>query len=224
MKKAFKQLVNVVADLFIPTPCLICEGLLSYGRSPWCERCANRLTRLNSDDLEQARVRTKLDGLYVPFQFDELISRLIHDGKYRERPDIFCRVGEWLAENFSAPQLDDDASFVPIPLHPTRLAERGFNQSALIARIVARQKNRKYFPLLLQRLSPTLSQTNLTRDQREKNVMGVFSVVAGVSHGDIRSVVLVDDIITTGSTIGQAAHVLRNNGVETVVALAIAQA
>lgn len=112
-------------------------------------------------------------------------------------------------------------SVVPVPLHPRRLRERGFNPAALLARQVVRERGGRFDAALLARVRDTPSQTGLARAARRANVRGCFRVRV---RGAVPSVVwLVDDVVTTGSTLVEAARTLRRAGVREVTAICIAR-
>jgi ComF family protein len=108
---------------------------------------------------------------------------------------------------------------VPIPLHPRRLRERGFNPAGLLARCAARAIGVRWDPVLLTRLRDTPSQTGLSRGARRRNVAGAFSA----RRTPPPRVWLIDDVVTTGSTLDAAARALRAAGAREVVALCLAQ-
>jgi ComF family protein len=136
----------------------------------------------------------------------------IHELKFRGR----LRVAERLAEAIAASPgcgrvLTPAAVLVPVPLHPRRLRERGFNQSELLARALGRRAGLAVAPEALVRRKETPPQTGLTAAARRSNVSGAFAVrrrgrVAG------RVVVLVDDVVTTGATARACAAALRAAG------------
>ena len=113
------------------------------------------------------------------------------------------------------------ASIVPVPLHPRRLRERGFNPAALLARCVSRERGGRFDASLLERLRDTPSQTGLDRRARRANVRGAFRVRAGLRPASV--VWLVDDVVTTGSTLVECARALRRAGAHHVVAICIAR-
>jgi ComF family protein len=114
------------------------------------------------------------------------------------------------------------ALVVPMPLHPSRLVERGFNQSHEIARVVARLLDLRLAAGGLRRVRATAPQVGLTRRERAGNLHGAFVAVPPVVAG--RHVVLIDDVVTTGSTVLEAASTLRSAGAASVAVWAVARA
>ncbi len=110
---------------------------------------------------------------------------------------------------------------IPVPLHPRRLRERGFNPASLLARSVARERRARFDATLLERVRDTPSQTDLDRRARRANVRGAFRVRPGTRPPAV--VWLVDDVVTTGSTLAEAARALRRAGVREVVAICVAR-
>ena len=112
-----------------------------------------------------------------------------------------------------ANQEDKPEVVIPVPLHPTRMRERGFNQAAEIAKVMAL---RLHIPLLLhacQRAKNTLPQSELPANQRQQNVKGAFQVKPGLLP---HHVAIVDDVMTTGHTVGEMTKTLKNVGVKVV--------
>lgn len=114
-------------------------------------------------------------------------------------------------------------AIVPVPLHPKRKKERGFNQAQIIAKELARVKGIELRDGLLVKIKNVPPQTSLRIEERVENVSGAFCVVKGEKIKE-RVVLLVDDVYTTGSTIRECSSVLRNAGVKEVRALTVAQA
>jgi len=113
---------------------------------------------------------------------------------------------------------------VPIPQHPRRLRARGFSPAARLARILARQWRVAFAPLALERVRDTPSQTGLGRSARERNVAGAFRVTPGAVHAPLAGRIwLVDDVVTTGSTLVSAARALRQAGAGPVLGICAAR-
>jgi len=158
------------------------------------------------------------------FVYGGSIARAIVRMKYEGRPDLALPLGDLLWASIAAHRAAlDDVVVVPVPLHPVRLAERGFNQSALIAACVARRLGAPFAALALARTRDTPPQTALDRQRRVENVTGAF-VVRQPDPIANRTVLLVDDVRTTGATLDGCAKALIRAGAAHVRTIAVAQA
>ncbi len=117
--------------------------------------------------------------------------------------------------------LDPDV-IIPIPLHPKRLRDRGYNQSALLARELGRQLQLPVAEDLLVRTRATAPQVGLDALQRQENVRNAFRCVGPIA--ETKRVLLVDDVCTTGATLAAAAVALRDGGAQTIWAYTLARA
>lgn len=153
--------------------------------------------------------------------FEDPIRKAIHRLKYRR--DL--ALGQSLADNMlpALQNLEWPVSMVlPIPLSISRQMERGYNQAALIARPLALALGLTYAPKALARWRDTRSQVGLSREQRRENVSGVFRAARGLVRG--QTVLLIDDVATTGSTLSSAAEALLADGALQVYAFTAARA
>ena len=112
---------------------------------------------------------------------------------------------------------------VPVPLHPQRLRWRGFNQSLILSRAIGYAQQIEVDPFLLQRLRPTVPQTQLNESERRANVRGAFAVEAP-EWLDGKRVLLVDDVYTSGATVEECAKALRRGGAAVVDVFTLARA
>jgi len=146
------------------------------------------------------------------------MKEIVHALKYERRRSISRQLGELMRERGSS-LLCDAAIVVPVPLHPRREYERGFNQAEDLAMHLGLPVER-----LLTRVKHTQSQIELPKNQRQRNVKDAFALnaVAGCRI-PVPVVVLVDDVSTTGSTLDACARVLKNAGVKEVRALTAAR-
>lgn len=158
-------------------------------------------------------------AVHAAFHYTTPIDRLIRGAKYGGRLDWAALLGRQLAHHMHAHVPDFDA-IVPVPLHRTRLRERGYNQSLELARpIIKRLK----IPLLhaVRRLRATPSQASLSAEERTKNVRHAFAINGEVTG---RSVAVVDDVVTSGATVEAVARCLLKAGAKRVEILAVARA
>ncbi len=148
---------------------------------------------------------------------------MILDLKYEAALANARVLGTLLGDSIARLQLQQAVDvIVPMPLHVDRLVERGFNQSHEIARFAARPLGLDCEPRLLRRSRPTRPQVGLAREERIANVRGAFC--AGPASIAGRRVALVDDVVTTASTVAEAAQVLRAAGAAAVDVWAVARA
>lgn len=153
-----------------------------------------------------------------------MVRDFIHQFKYQGRLHLRPQLGEWLAQGLDDPRLVHPRPdvLVPVPLHPARERERGYNQARLLCEFVS---ERRGLPAAdpLERVRATATQTALSRAERLRNPRGAFALKARADVRGLR-VLLVDDILTTGSTANECARALRDAGAECVRVLVVARA
>src|ERR1700716_4044965 len=141
-------------------------------------------------------------------RYDDVARTLVHALKYQDRTDLAPAMGRWMARA-GHELLGEADALVPVPLHWRRGWSRRYNQSAGLARAIARQSGVKLRGDVLQRLRATEQQVGLSRPQRASNVQGAFGVSAD-RRSDVHGarVILVDDVLTSGATVDACARAL----------------
>ena len=143
--------------------------------------------------------------------------------KYNRQLQLRHPIAGWLGEAMNDPRLRRHFDLVvPVPLHPARLRERGFNQAELLAKILV-QKISIPLGCALERIRYTTTQTAFDRVERMENLRGAFRLRKKIGVRGLH-VLLVDDILTTGSTLSECARVLREAGAQSVYAVTAARA
>jgi ComF family protein len=146
--------------------------------------------------------------------FSRTLREIIHHLKYSDRVSLANPLGDILRECLQREAFSGDL-IVPVPLHRSRERERGFNQAELIAARLGRPVANR----LLRRCKNTPSQTGLSRNERKRNLAGAFEV-----RGEVKgTVIVVDDVYTTGSTMNEVARTLKRAGAERVEVLTVAR-
>jgi ComF family protein len=162
----------------------------------------------------------------APWAYEFPVTQLVQALKYQGALANARVFGTRMAAQALREQADDpwrDAALVvPMPLHPSRLVERGFNQSHEIARVVSRALDLRLAGPGLRRIRGTAPQVGLSRQQRAGNLSGAFVADSTLVAG--RHVVLIDDVVTTGSTAIEAASTLRAAGAASIAVWAVARA
>jgi len=149
------------------------------------------------------------------------LSEAIRHFKYQRRLSTGKMLAALAAEHCLSEQPYD--LIIPVPLHHERLRWRGFNQSLLLAQAIGLKKHSYVHPFLLERTRPTVPQTQLSEKARQTNVRGAFTVN---SHAQLqrKTVLLIDDVYTSGSTVNECARVLRRSGAAAVDVFTLARA
>jgi len=224
LARAQRALRRAAASALLPPVCCLCGA---PGQAPdldLCDACATLLPVLGGANRESmpavggdtlVRIRT----LFL-FKYAYPVDHFIRAVKFRgER--VFARVlGELLAREHRSRAWALPDCILPMPLHLTRLRERGFNQSLEIARFAAASLGARVDSQLLVRRIATREQSGLSLESRRKNVRGAFEVVRPLPAGRIA---LLDDVVTTGSTATAAIEALRDAGAKEVELWTIAR-
>lgn len=204
-------------DFVIPPVCAHC-GAHRYGGLPLCRACL-RIVRAHR--LEDDEVVTGLPWVRALYRLAPPLHRLIHGFKYRHQPRLAVFLGAGLRrrEDWRADLPVSYDAVVPVPLHPSRRRERGYNQAELFARHVAAWSGCPVRANLLRRVRATTTQTRLDGRTRARNLEGAFR-----ARGTVQGlrVLLVDDVCTTGSTLTHCRDALLAAGAARVDALVIA--
>ncbi len=244
MKSAAESLFAVL----FPSDCRIClEPLLNISNLPVCESCLGKvipiqdlLCRVCGEKLFSSYTQTEdgpLCGLCrrIAPQFRRAVAFGAYQGELRDLIHLFKYAGirpagallaTLLARAIQELQLPADVVLIPVPLWPGRRQARGFNQAEAIARAFCGLKPSSSIQLdtsSLVRTRETASQTGLTRKQRRSNVRGAFAVMRAVKVRE-RSILLVDDVMTTGTTVNECARVLLRAGAKEVLVATVARA
>ena len=210
-----QSLVTALLDLLAPEQCAACETL-EPGSSGYCAACG--------DPEPLFDVACHIGGVpvFAGARYSEPLISAIHRFKYGAAPELsrtLCRHAE---RGIDLLGIEPSDVWVPVPLHPLRLAERGYNQAALLARELSRVQRARVDERRLCRVRNTEQQAKRDRRARAQNVAAAFRVRAVATAS--QRVVLVDDVVTTGATFSACIQVLRAAGDEVVGCVAAASA
>ena len=201
--------------------CDICRTRLPYVREPACRKCGKPLLTEEQEYCgDCTRKRHYFRQGKAPFFYDEIMRASIARFKYGGRREYAAFYAEEILQRCAKEMLFWKGEvLVPVPLHSSRRKVRGFNQAELLAKEISRRTGIPVDAGLLKRTRKTHVQKELNDQERLANLKNAFSVRKGKIP--YKNVILVDDIYTTGSTIDEAARILRENAVQTIYFLSI---
>jgi ComF family protein len=240
------KFLSQLIDIIYPPRCHICSRFLSPDERPHssfhlCSRCLAGLTPITHpmctvcglpfptspgpDHLCENCFRKQpwYDFLRSPYLYSGPFMESIQRFKYNMETHLKSSLGHLLS-SFAKEWIPNlkDFVIVPVPLHRRRLRERGFNQSLLLARILASDLGNQLDYLSLIRNRYTRAQTGLKKKERRKNVKDAFSIIHPDAIKD-KKILLVDDVFTTGYTLNECARTLKKSGATTVICLTMAR-
>jgi ComF family protein len=236
----FLPTLETLADLVYPPHCVACG--VSQPPGKWiCESCESDVRRIDGpkcpvcsrpcegavDSFVCPNCRGEalhLECVVAVMRSQGVVRELIHRFKYGREFYLRRVLGGWLDEAFRDDRLsemEEELRLVPVPLHPLRERERRFNQSLALAEWLARHREMRV-EQPLRRRRHTVTQTQFDRKQRMRNLRGAFALRHNAGVKD-KSFLLVDDVLTTGSTLDECARVLLEGGARSVRAITVAR-
>ncbi len=230
----------MLLDLIFPPQCLICRSRVDahgtlclecwknvhFITEPYCGCCGLPFDfDLGNDAMcgECIQKRPDFSRARAAFKYDDSSSKLVTALKYNDQLHLASIYGKWLHKAGKELLAASDL-IVPVPLHWKRFASRRYNQAALLAYALGKECGLQVLPDALKRIKPTQPQTGLTRNEREKNVRGAFAVnPKHFKHIKGKSILLVDDVLTTSATVDQCTRILMGQDAAAVSVLTLAR-
>jgi len=216
------KVIKEFLSLVFPPRCIFCGRFLSIkSQQDICEECYGNIPFSGSFDthMEQGLY---FDRLICLCEYSGIIKHALVNFKFHNKPRIGRTLGKLLSEKLRKMTKTDEFDIITcVPLHRKRYARRGYNQSELICRELHSKLDIPFNRDMLVRIRDTEPQSLLSGCMRHDNVKDAFSIKNG-SKTEKMSVLLVDDIMTTGSTLNECAKVLKDRGAARVTAAVIA--
>jgi ComF family protein len=225
------MLLTSLLDFFLPRLCYCCNKKLNPAENNVCEACFSkfkyadsaRITYEYDKDFRGKKIVSGFSSLLV-FEKDKEIQHLIHalkyDGRFQAGDYLGKLTGTALSSQIHIWQID---LIVPVPLHNLKKIKRGYNQSYYIANAISRICNIPMNNKVVLRVKNTMSQTQMNLRQREENIRDAFKVKLAKLITD-KNILLIDDVITTGSTMNECGRALLESGAAKIFAISSAVA
>ena len=231
---------STVFQFFLPPQCPCCERFSEEGRQGFCSNCLSQIRWIEPPFCSicgipfiSREVETHPCGACVTHRkyftiaralgaFEGSLQEAIHRWKYEGKTYLTPFFADWMAEGLNRHWEPGSLNLlIPVPLHTRRLRERGFNQSLLLVRELSRRTGIPYRKSILQKKKSTIPQVNLSGVEREKELRGTFHVIGKEELSGL-SVLLIDDVYTTGATVNECSKVLLRGGAKKVDVLTLA--
>lgn len=206
--------LNYLTELLFPRLCVICDDKLIEQERWICLHCLHHIPRTNHHliadnpvaQLFYGRVPIEFATSFFYFSKGSKYQTLLHNLKYKGMKELGEEVGKHFGiDLMRSPEFSSVDVICPVPLHPQKEKKRGYNQSWWIASGIARQMQKELSDDNLKRITATETQTRKTRFERWQNVEGIFELTNPEAFSG-KHILLVDDVVTTGSTLEACAH------------------
>ena len=222
--RIFQKFASITHNLGLPSICILCNQF-HKGALSLCNLCVDLLTPLNQACQHCAhplpptshllcgnciKKPPHFDRAYVSYLYEEPLRSLIHQLKYYKKLHLASTLSYLMIRGLQ--EFDRPECLVPVPMHSKRIRQRGFNQSALLTKLIAKQLRLPYQLNCSQKISNTLPQAGLNSEQRRKNLRNTFKTVPL----PYKHIMLIDDLLTTGSTANELAKAFKKTGIERV--------
>src|SRR5947207_5780838 len=234
------DLIGAAASLLYPPVCAICSANVSAEEylcsecdaklvrivPPFCAKCSEPFSGAINASFTCANCGQRtlhFDAAVAAYRSRGIVRRVLLEFKYHKQIQLRHLAASWLFAALNDERIRDRTFdlITAVPLHPARQRERSFNQSALLAELLSAKMSIKSVPVL-ERIFYTTTQTAFDRAERMQNLHGAFRLRKNADVRDLR-VLLIDDILTTGSTLSECARVLRRAGASCVYAATAAR-
>lgn len=217
MNMKWKRLRGIILDLLYPrrASCLGCGDMLGCDRDDICENCRAKLAR-GWIGLRPAPKGGWIDASAYAYSYHGPAGRLVRNLKYQGVWLLADEMGLYIARAARLLRLEENCYVTAVPMHPERMRVRGRNHAELLARVVAKALELEYVPLL-ERSRNARQQARLSAEDRRENLRGAFTVKKAYSESvNGATVLIVDDVYTTGATAINCAKTLKEAGAKRV--------
>lgn len=232
------KLIPIISNIILPPRCGLCGGAVQTNHAlcgtcweqlviinpPQCGICAEPLPQnIEDGQICAACIATppNYDQHLTMFDYHSSVRKLITRYKFYNGLYLRPLMLQWMLQKIS-PLADDIDMVIPVPLHWRRIIKRTYHHTALLAKPIAKDIGAEYAPNLLKRVKHTPPQVGLTRKRRQKNMIGAFKTPKPNLLKN-QTILLIDDVMTTGATIESCSKILRKAGADRVIILTLAK-
>lgn len=239
MELGMEKILRIITDIIFPAKCIVCNALstsdlllcascwkeIEFITEPGCSACGFPFDfDMGADALCVSCVKSRpyFDRAFAAFRYTTSSKAFVYKLKYQDQLYIaafFARFITNKLRNFYEYRI-----VIPVPMHRNKLRKRLYNQSAILARQVAKTLRLDYFPNILIKTKDTIAQSKLNRERRKQNIVNSFAVLEdykNIIKG--HNVILIDDVYTTGATVNECSKILKKAGCKKILVVTMAR-
>lgn len=213
-------MLNKIIDYVYPKVCGFCNKIISTEYT--CKNCQEKLKYMYESERQLVSVNKYFDILICAYKYKGIIRSKILQYKFKNKKYLYTTLSQRLIEllNMYSNEID---IIIPVPIHFMRAFNRGYNQSFLIARFIAQKMDKELKNNILKKVRNNKPQSLLTANKRKNNVYNAYKLIrADAIKG--KTILLIDDIYTTGATVNECSKVLKENGAKKIIVATVAKA
>ena len=217
--KIYSFFIEPLINIVVPPICILCNNPLAEHQNTICTSCRKKLIAVSpllSANLLREINTAQIPAIYIGYEYSDILKELMHLFKYERFTSLSSVFAEAIAVQVGKNENID--LILPVPLHPKKKHERGYNQSELIVKKLSELLDIDYKCDVIERKKYTVSQTTLNKNERMQNVGDAFVCQGNVQN---KTLLIVDDVITTGSTLKACAQSVLQKGAKSVYLAAV---
>ena len=211
------KLLDRILDLVFPPKCVFCGTILETSAEKICPDCAKQLPRWSNERVKKSEF---LPQIAAALYYEDSVRESVHRYKFAGRSHYASAYGALLAMAVSAQLTEHFDTLSYVPLSRKRLRQRGYDQARLLAEELGRHFDMEVQTLLVKLRDVPAQSSMKTSAERRANISGCYALAEGVDVTGKR-ILLVDDVLTTGATLSEAARILRMSGAAAVYGAAL---
>lgn len=217
--RLIKDIYYLLLDFIYPNKCIVCKRFVGHNNRSICSSCWENFDEMPKQNMvKELSVNDGIDSAFSSWNFKNGFDDVIHYLKYNDMAKLGKELGYRLGKNITPGDFQSIDSITAVPLHRVKYRDRGYNQAEWIGKGLADIWQIPFDKKILKRNRFTISQTTLNKEERQANMANAFSVEKDVTG---KSILVVDDVLTTGSTTSACAIVLKNAGAKQVHVLTL---
>lgn len=217
-------MIDIILNLIYPPRCIFCDSILYFmDNIEVCNKCFNKLPLKNENKICYRKFcNMDFDSITCLFNYGGIVKEALHRYKYEEK-SFYYRAWANLIVYFTKKmtKFDEFDIILSVPLHKDKLKKRGYNQSALISKKLSKLIKIPEKSNVFKRIKDTESQMSLDRAKREKNIKNAFKITDRLVIENSK-IILIDDILTTASTIKECSRILKKSGAKKIHVIVLA--